>query len=408
MNPLPERAATRSGGEFLIVPSNLVSGASGHVRARLARLEPPQRLPGVDLARGVAVIGMFAAHLAVTSDLDWMAPHTWAGLAQGRSSILFATLAGVSMTLAMGSHRDRDEEAVAHAGRLVMARGFIVWILGVLLLTLMVPVYVILPAYGILFLIGARLLRLSTRVLWCFGAALASAAPFVVAAINLLLSDEDLITEFTGWNYPFVLWAAFIAVGIASGRLLLRAPTRHGLTLVAIGAILAVIGYGLLGPLGDRAPGRNDDAPGLGGWALSVLQDDPHSSGVGEAIGSGGFALASIGLCSLVTATGLRRIFWPLRAVGAMPLTAYTAQLLIWAIWIALERSRTGVVSPLDGFRALEPFWPMTIGVIAGCVLWAALVGRGPLEALVARLVAELVRPAEAPTSWSGRLRRHS
>lgn len=32
------------------------------LRSRFAKLEPPGRLPGVDLARGGTVIGMLAAH----------------------------------------------------------------------------------------------------------------------------------------------------------------------------------------------------------------------------------------------------------------------------------------------------------------------------------------------------------
>ena len=66
--------------------------------------------------------------------------------------------------------------------------------------------------------------------------------------------------------------------------------------------------------------------------ARAVWTAEPHSSGLLEVIGSGGFALAVIGLCLLACRTVLTWIVLPLRAVGAMPLTAYTAQLVVWAI----------------------------------------------------------------------------
>ncbi|WP_143337718.1 hypothetical protein [Dietzia sp. WMMA184] len=89
-----------------------------------------------------------------------------------------------------------------------------------------------------------------------------------------------------------------------------------------------------------------------------------------------GFALAVIGVCILIGGTWLRWMFWPVRVLGAMPLTAYTAHLLVWAAWIAIARAEGRHFDPMDDFRALDPFSPMTLGVTAGCALWAAFVGR--------------------------------
>ena len=60
-----------------------------------------------------------------------------------------------------------------------------------------------------------------------------------------------------------------------------------------------------------------------------------------------------------------------------MPLTAYTAQLLIWAVWAT---AALGGAGDLSAFRALMPLWPLTLGILIGCTAWALLVGRGPLE----------------------------
>jgi uncharacterized membrane protein YeiB len=67
----------------------------------------------------------------------------------------------------------------------------------------------------------------------------------------------------------------------------------------------------------------------------------------------------------------------PLRATGSMPLTAYTAQLVVWAL---VSLNVLGDTGDLSGFRALDPFWPLTLGIVAGCTVWALVVGRGPLE----------------------------
>ncbi|RBA38839.1 hypothetical protein DQ226_04310 [Dietzia maris] len=119
---------------------------------------------------------------------------------------------------------------------------------------------------------------------------------------------------------------------------------------------------------------------------------------MGEAVGSMGFALAVIGVCILIGGTRLRWLFRPVRVLGAMPLTAYTAHLLVWAAWIAIARAEGRQFDPMGDFRALDPFWPMTLGVTAGCALWAVFVGRGPLETAVSR---------RAVADLPHRLRRH-
>ena len=75
---------------------------------------PTARLDGLDAARGLAVLGMFAAHVgAAHTPFDWSDPATWTDLVNGRSSILFALCAGASLVLlttgpgADGRIRDR-------------------------------------------------------------------------------------------------------------------------------------------------------------------------------------------------------------------------------------------------------------------------------------------------------------
>ncbi|QRY64257.1 DUF1624 domain-containing protein [Gordonia sp. PDNC005] len=345
----------------------------------LARLDATERLAGVDLARGLAVIGMFAVHLTTLPAVEWSSPSTWAGAATGRSSILFAMLAGVSITLAGDPDKDPGTRSVS-PNRMLASRAAIIWGIGVLLLFLGLPVEVILPAYGVLFLIGIGLQRVRTSVLWVTSAGLGVVAPFVLTAIDAVpwpadSGDTSLAGgRLIGWFFPFVLWAGFLAAGMAAGRVLARRRIVDAALLVGVGALFAVLGDGV-----GRIAADHD---------VAELSSAPHSSGVGEALGSGGFGLAAIGLCTLAVATPLRTVSLPLRSVGSMPLTAYTAHLLIWWIWIAIRP-----VDDITEFRALHPFWPITVGVIIGCTAWAATIGRGPLETLVLKLSLVVARP---------------
>jgi uncharacterized membrane protein len=352
----------------------------------LARIDGPGREPGVDLARGLAVIGMFAAHLLATRPFEWGDPATWTDAVNGRSSILFATLAGVSLALMTGGVRPLQGRAMTYARARIALRAACIWLLGLVLVALQTPVLVILPAYAILFLLALPLLRVGAARLFATASAIAVVMPFAVYAIDAWSGwDRELgqtLSQAIGWSYPFLLWAAFVLAGIGLGRIAFSRPLTAAL-LVAVGAVLAGIGYGVIGRWALLAP-----ADSL--WGV-VLSSAAHSSGIGEAIGSGGVAIVVIALSALLCATPLRWVVLPLRAVGAMPLTAYTAQLVTWAV---LQPPVGGHGSELEAFRALEPFWPMTLATIVGCTLWTLLLGRGPLERLIGWVAS--VGPREA------------
>jgi uncharacterized membrane protein len=346
----------------------------------------------VDLARGLAVFGMVAAHLLWIEDLDYGDVSTWIAVVDGRSSILFATLAGVSIGLVTGGRRPYDPAAMRVARGRLAVRAALLWLLGLWLIATGVPVFVILPAYAILFLLALPLVSLGARTLLPLAAALAVVMPLLQPLLDELplwsTASGQLLDAATGWHYPFPVWIAFMVAGLGAARAGIT-RLRVQLGLVAAGSLLALLGYGL-----DAATGA--DSAIARSYGEAVWTAEPHSTGLLEVIGSGGFALAVIGLCLLVcrAPTGSGTGFFgylvlPLRAVGAMPLTAYTAQLAIWAIasWMIL-----GTTRDLRGFRDLEPFWPLAVGIMIGCTAWALLIGRGPLEWAVDR-VARLSGP---------------
>ncbi|WP_256714308.1 heparan-alpha-glucosaminide N-acetyltransferase domain-containing protein [Microbacterium sp. RU33B] len=339
--------------------------------SRWERLTDPSRLAGIDLARGLAVLGMFAAHLYAVPGFVWTDASTWGGIVSGRSSILFATLAGVSLGLVTGRSTPYEGERLGTARRRIVVRAALLWVIGILLIATGVPVYVILPAYAILFLLALPFLQLRARPLFLIAVGVALVMPWVQAWIDSFDfwstpggGDVGLLL---GINYPFPVWIAFVLAGLGAARSGLRRLSTQ-VALVCGGAALAVVGYGLdwLAPA----------VPDASLWA-AVWTAEPHSSGLLEVVGSGGFALAAIGASLLLCRTVVSWVVLPLRAVGSMPLTAYVGQLVAWAIAASVLLDRVG---DLTGFRALDPFGLFAVTAVVGCTAWALLVGRGPLE----------------------------
>ncbi|WP_243076718.1 heparan-alpha-glucosaminide N-acetyltransferase domain-containing protein [Microbacterium sp. SS28] len=342
--------------------------------SRWERLNGPARIPGVDLARGLAVIGMLAAHLFTIDRLVWADPSTWAGVVQGRSSILFATLAGVSIGLVTGARTPYEGERMSTARKRLVVRASLLWVLGILLIATGTPIVVILPAYAILFLLAIPLTRLTARTLFVLAGALALATPVLAESIDRLpFWDGDVgeIVEMAlGWRYPFVSWITFVVAGLAIARAGVR-RTRVQVWLVVAGGSLAVLSAVI-----DVATGSKSDSRSATLWE-SIWLAGAHTGGILEIVGSGGFALAAVGICLLVCRTFVVWIVLPLRAVGSMPLTAYVAQVLAWAVvaWLVF-----GDPGRLFAFRSLEPFPAFTIGILIACTIWALTLGRGPLE----------------------------
>ncbi|BDV30296.1 heparan-alpha-glucosaminide N-acetyltransferase domain-containing protein [Microbacterium terricola] len=363
-----------------------MAAAPGLTR-NLRRLTDPPRIPGVDLARGLAVFGMLAAHLLWIDAFDWAQPETWNDITRGRSSILFATLAGVSIGLFTGGATPLQDRALSLARRRLVARGLLLWLLGVVLLATGVPVYVVLPTYAVLFLIAIPLTSLSARTLLVVAGALALITPFAQAPLDALplwqTTPGVALSAVLGWHYPFVTWSAFVVAGLGIARAGLDRLLVQ-VWLLWAGAVLAFVGY-----TWDAVAGAPEDASG---WA-AVWTADAHSSGLLEVIGSGGFALAVIGACLLLCRTPVRAIVLPVRAVGSMPLTAYVGQLVGWAIAAGLI---LGAPEDLAGFRDLQPFWVFVVVTLLGCTAWALWVGRGPLEWLTDRMTRAAVAREDA------------
>jgi uncharacterized membrane protein len=377
------------------------------------------RILGVDAARGIALVGMFATHVLPLRD-DFTGARTLTGLlADGRASALFAVLAGVGIALSTGGPRrppDARSHLAAAAGLLV--RAVLVGLLGLFLAGLGSPVAVILAYYGLLFVVAAPLLRLPPAVL-AAGAVLACAltpvlsfvlrsggsrGPGQQAGLAELADPQRLFgtLALTGY-YPVLTWTTYLLAGMAVGGLALQ-RTRVAVALLVGGAALAAAAAAasalLLGPGGGAA------AIGAGGgaplnqhfygttptwtwWWLAI--DAPHSGTPLDLAHTTGTALAVLGLM-LLLARWSRALVWVPAAVGAVPLTLYTAHVVALAI-----DPGSGDGTPADLRLYLGH---VLVAVVVG-VGFAAARRRGPLESLVSRASRGVRRAVAAPSAPS-------
>jgi uncharacterized membrane protein len=371
------------------------------------------RVLGVDAARAVALVGMFATHIL---PLDDGGAETLTGLlADGRSSALFAVLAGVGVALGSGGTQPpRDGRTHLAAAAALLVRGALVALLGLWLVGLDPPVAVILAYYGLLFVVAAPLLRLRAPVL-AAGAVLACGltpvlsqvlragmpvGPGEQAGLGALAQPAELVVTLglTGY-YPVLTWTTYLLTGMAVGRLDLR-RTGVACGLLAGGAALAAAAWAasalLLGPAGGAAvlgPAlerrRYGTTPTGTWWWLAV--DSPHSGAPLDLAHTTGTALAVLGAMLLLThAAGrpARPLVLVPAALGAAPLTLYTLHVIALAAYPGDGTDDVG----LWGTHVL-------VATVIGGVL--ALAGhRGPLEAVVSaagRGARWLVNPPGVP-----------
>jgi hypothetical protein len=317
------------------------------------------RLAAIDIARGLAVLGMFAAH-TFTRRLDEET------IVDGRSSILFATLAGVSIGLMTGGDRPlRSDRGAAYAG--IGIRALLLFFLGSLLWLPDHGIAVILDYYGIAFLLLLPALFAPRVVL----AVVAAVAAFVGPLIDTAFDDVPVDGEFAAFlvdrlfsgYYPAFTWLAYLAVGLICARSGLT-RIRTQVTMIGLGAAGMLAGYG-------------------GAAVLPGVTAEAHSDTTAEVLGSGGFAVALIGLLLLITSpitraagTALRTVLSPIGAVGAMPLTVYTVQLIALSVYVAAQP----VPDPYITEYPFPLFLAMAVTAILFAMLWRRFLGAGPLE----------------------------
>ncbi|ANS65052.1 hypothetical protein SLINC_2828 [Streptomyces lincolnensis] len=368
----------------------------------------------MDLARALAVFGMYVVHIGpALSATDGVG--SWIRyLSDGHSSVLFATLAGFSLMLLAG----RREPKTGLAGRQAKARIAIRAVVLLALGTAMAMEYggvVILGFYGVYFLLALPLVRLSARTLAITAAGLALVTPQLSFALNSVLTEPvrqsinaydplhrlsdvgvlDLL--FTGF-YPTITWISFVVAGMALARLDLSRATVQW-RLAAFAAALTAAAYGLSLLLAGKDALRStaeDGGPSGGSGAMSggsgsmppdgaslereassLLTAGPHSGTTFDIIGSVGVAILVIvgATVAMDRLPRLRRLAQPVVAVGTMSLTAYVGHFL--------AQSALSMPSGKSSQQSWVPLLLFVLGATVFAAIWSRFFRRGPLEYLL-------------------------
>lgn len=368
---------------------------------------PGRRLVGVDVARGLAVLGMMSVHI-LTADAPG-AQQVWL-ITEGRSAALFAVLAGISVAMATG--RDRPEAWLPSAAAMA-TRAALIGVVGLTLGVVPGRIAVILVNYAILFLAACLFLRLSARWLTVVAAVWLSVTPALSMALRMLPLPLDspgpvpswfdlarldgLLTNLllTGY-YPALTWLGYLLVGMAVGRSH-RLYRGSGWWLVAVGGVLA-LGAWLAAsalnsvfdvqqrvslPIGHPSA-RFDPLTALYGTVPTnswwwLLTDYRHSGTSFDLVGTTGTALVALGLCLVLSRLIVARVvLYPLAAAGSMPLTLYTLHVWIEAVRVSLIGG--------EGRGTLATLTVEALALIVFAVAWQlsgralGASGKGPLE----------------------------
>lgn len=322
------------------------------------------RVVGVDVTRGLAVLGMFAAHVGAAG------PQPWSGtgllhLADGRSAATFAFLAGVSAALLSGGRVPPSGREMTWARVRVLARAVLLVPLGALLVLLPAPVAIILPGYAVMFALVALTLSWPRWALVLGAVVLAAVGPVLVQWAAPVVGSEppvpwDPVGLLVGDYYPAVVWTAYLLVGLAVGRCDLRTTTT-AVRLVAVGIPCALLGYGVPTLLTTRIE--------VSPTARGLLDVTPHADTGPEVLGNVGVTLVVLGL-ALLAGRAVPRLLAPLAATGALALTVYTAQVVVIAVL------GPAVVHDADNDVLVR----FVVATLVLTTLWRVTLGRGPLE----------------------------
>jgi len=332
------------------------------------------RVRGIDLARGLAIVGMVAVHIGPT-DITGLAGRLYAA-PHGRASLLFVLVAGLGVSLLA---RSRSGTRSSTGWRLGW-RALLLLPAGLALQTLDHGVNVILQEYAVLFLLAILALRLSDRWVLSLAGTAALIGPLIILWGQLeapAVFDRSSVTFADGPSqivhgllmsgpYPVVTWVAPFLLGMWLGRQDLgsrRVAIRMVLVGGAVASVALLTARGLIAVLGP---------PIVGGDVRSLATSAAHSQMPLWLIGGTGTAVFVLGVC-LLLADALPRATWPMRALGQLALTAYIAHLL--ALHLAAPQLTS---DDLGEAVALLLGFVVVLAVMA--TAWRARFARGPLE----------------------------
>jgi len=331
-----------------------------------------RRIDGVDAARGLALIGMFVAH--VSPAVESLQAAEFIALADERPRLLFALTAGMGLGFISGGTRPivdgRSElrRQIAIRAVILIALGFVIWA------TFSPLVFIILDVYGVAFLVMLPLLFLRPAValgsgvgLLCVTPALAELGARTEFVARVRETPFRFLSDWVvGGAYPVIVWVPVMLIGLALVRMDLGSPRVVG--FVALGGTVVA---SVFLPLSTLLPPPEEVAQAEWSVPLRASLETLGNTGVGLLVVAAMLALLELARPRVrrVAATLLS----PIVAMGYMPLSIYTLHLIV----LGLAKRRE------NGFLT-DDSWPLLIALIAGSMLfawlWRRYFGRGPLE----------------------------
>lgn len=350
------------------------------------------RVVGLDMARGLAILGMFTAHMWVSVQGPVSSVMAWS---HGRSAPLFALLAGVSMGIMQQrlSRRFAGAPALSRRfyGEKILVRAAFLILLATLLSLINTRILLILDNYGVWMVCALFWAGLSVPMqLGVIGLLLVVGIP-LWHYLNLLFLPSEIGVVLGLNDYQMPTFLIYVLAGLILWRLGWAGVTLQARRLQKYGAVIGLGTAGVIFGVGTAVDslrlGRfsgvlfGNDTLSIANptpaqlWYQTLIYIAPHTDSVAETVANTAWC---VGLTSLLLLAGptFNGFFSPLAALGSMALTIYTLHI----IWHA-------VTFHLFGYAGLIPSLIIMIVVfLLVASLWRLRFGKGPLEAFLARL----------------------
>jgi uncharacterized membrane protein YeiB len=350
------------------------------------------RMPGVDVARALAVLGMVLVNYkskmgAAMEAPDWL---VWlSNQIDGRAAALFVVLAGVGISLR--SRRARELRQYMMFERVaLLKRAAVLFAAG--LLNLHMWEWDILHFYGVYLALAALVLFVPGWGLWllaiaCLGVTELQGYVDVSTGADLW-SIRGMISSllFEGMHSVFP-WMAFLLMGMWLGRRDLR-NSRTRFRVLAIAVVVTVCGLVFNTCVAYAQTLLTLDENSANWLSSLVLPDQPEYM-----LTATGIATVVICLCVSVTQRRAeRRWVTALVATGQLAFTWYIAHAL--AIVIPQQHGLLMSESLLFSIAYSLAFYFVAI---AGSVWWRRRWPYGPLEGLIRQITGRT-----SPAPWGG------
>jgi len=355
-----------------------MNGTLGRTAANTDGPPADARLSGLDLARGVALVGMIVVNFDVVMVPPDAAANALAQLFQGRAAATFVVLAGIGFGLGSVT------AAADSFARKTLARALFLLVLG--LLNMLVFPADIIHYYAFYFAAGLLFIRLP---MWAL--ALSIIVINAVFMALLLVLDYDLGWNwhsydyaglwtwrgfvrnllFNGWH-PVFPWLSFFVLGMGLARLnLSSARTQWTLLLagLAIGVSVSLLSGVLMSAAGSVDP------------ELAVLFGTVPIPPVPLYMIAGGGAAATVSGACLILVRHWPSQLAPFCVPGRQALSHYIGHIVVGIGTLAF----LGLTGSASGSEALAAAAIYCALMWAAALLWRRRFRRGPLEALMRR-----------------------